>query len=195
MSEDAELVARLKRRDERAFTELVNNYQRRVFGLSYRMLGNAAEAEDITQEVFVAVFKHITNFRGDSKLSTWILRITTNHCRNRLRYLKRRHYLKMQPLENTAEADFMMGGPARPPRPDKVAEGRQLSEVIKAGIASLEDDHREVLVLRDMEHLSYQEIAEVLDIAEGTVKSRLFRARVALKAYISGKYPLDGGEG
>lgn len=194
MTDEARLVARLKRRDEAAFVELMTTYQRRVHGLSYRMLGNGAEAEDIAQEVFVAVFKHIDSFRGDSSLSTWILRIAANHCRNRIRYLKRRYHQQTQVLEDTRESDFLPGDRVSPPRPDAVAEGRQLQRVLRAGMEELEEDHRLVLVLRDMEHLSYQEIAEVLEVAEGTVKSRLFRARLALKNYLAAHYPLQGEE-
>src|SRR6266545_8414656 len=88
---DGRLVRRLKDREERAFREMVEEYGDRVFGLTYRMLGNREEAEDLAQEVFITIFKSIDSFRGDSKFSTWLYRITANHCKNRIKYLARRH--------------------------------------------------------------------------------------------------------
>lgn len=182
--DEARLVRRLKRRDERAFAALVENYQNRVFALVFRMLGDRAEAEDLAQEVFVTVFKSIDSFRGDSKLSTWIYRIAANHSKNRIKYLSRRHHKRTRDIDDTRETEF--SGPMVPPshRPDQVAEGRQMESIIQQCLAELDDDHRVVIILRDIDHLSYTEIAEIVGVAEGTVKSRLFRGRAALKAMI-----------
>lgn len=186
-ADDAQFLRRLRRRDEQAFAELVRRYRQRVFGLSYRMLGHAEEAEDVAQEVFVSLFKAIDSFRGDSSLDTWILRITANHCRNRIKYLARRHARRRQSLDDTDEARLTASAPAHP-RPDAVAEGNELERIVHDGLQALDEEHRVVIVLRDMDHLSYAEIAEVLDVAEGTVKSRLFRARAQLKAFIQSRY-------
>ncbi|MEO7112146.1 MAG: sigma-70 family RNA polymerase sigma factor, partial [Polyangiaceae bacterium] len=104
---EQKLIDRLIARDERAFNELVRLYERRVFSLIFRMLGNSAEAEDMAQEVFVQVFKAIGNFRGDSKLSTWIYRIAINLCKNRAKYLKVRHTNEQDELDDVAEREHL----------------------------------------------------------------------------------------
>ena len=186
--DETTLVARLRQRDERAFTWMVRRYQDRVFGLVFRMLGDRQEAEDLAQEVFVTVFKAIDSFRGESLFTTWLYRIATNHCRNRLKYLARRHHQRQLDIADTAEHD-LDGRLSQPvARPDKQLEGYELERVIQTAMTQLDEDHREVLVLRDVEQLSYEEIAQILDVAEGTVKSRLFRARAALRARIVARY-------
>jgi RNA polymerase sigma-70 factor (ECF subfamily) len=182
--DEARLVRRLRRRDEHAFTWLVRTYQDRVFALVFRMLGDRAEAEDVAQEVFVTVFKRIDQFRGDSQLSTWIYRIATNHTRNRIKYLGRRQHRRKQDIDETREADIQRPMTDPHPRPDREAEGRQFERILQRALGDIDEAWREVIVLRDVELLSYAEIAEILDVAEGTVKSRLFRARTALQQRI-----------
>ncbi|MFT4705524.1 MAG: RNA polymerase sigma-70 factor (ECF subfamily) [Bradymonadia bacterium] len=186
-SDEARLVSRLKRRDERAFAVLVEKHQRQVFAIVFRMLGDRAEAEDVAQEVFVTVFKAIDRFRGDSKLSTWIYRIATNHCRNRIKYLGRRHHGRTKDIDDTQESTFLSALSDPAPRPDAAFEGKRMEVAVQEALAAIEPDHREVIVLRDLEQLPYQEIAEILAVAEGTVKSRLFRARAALQAEIQAR--------
>ena len=182
--EEARFIARLAARDERAFNELVVLYQERVFRILVRMLGRRDEAEDMAQEVFVQVFKAVGSFRGDSKLSTWIYRIAVNLCKNRVKYLKRRKSDAQDEYEALAEhselsgSGFTSGSVARP---DQVMEGLQLERVVQLCIVELDPDFREVLVLRDVEDLSYEELCQVTGLAEGTVKSRLHRARALLK--------------
>jgi RNA polymerase sigma-70 factor (ECF subfamily) len=183
------LVRRLQQRDERAFEEIVRRYQHKVYNLVYRMIGNREEAEDVAQEVFVTVFKAVDTFRGDSKLSTWIYRIATNHCKNRLKYLGRRSYKSTGEFDESAERE-LAGAPASAVRPhvdgpDAVLEGMQLERLVQAGIAALEEEHRVLIVLRDVEDLSYDEIGAITGLAEGTVKSRLHRARLALKEHMA----------
>lgn len=183
------MIRGLRARDEEAFTEVVRQYQHRVFNICLRMLGSREEAEDVAQEVFVAVFKHIDSFRGDSQFSTWLYRIAVNRARNRIKYLARRSQRDHQAIEDTAEgavADNPLGSTV--PRPDGQALGNELERIIQEGLAALAEDHRLVLVLRDIENLSYREIAEIVELNEGTVKSRLFRARVALKEYVDSRY-------
>jgi RNA polymerase sigma-70 factor, ECF subfamily len=183
------LIRRLQQRDESAFTEMVRLYQHKVFNLVYRMVGSREEAEDVAQEVFVTVFKHVDTFRGDAKFSTWLYRIATNHTRNRMKYLGRRAHNTTSELDEAAENDAAAAQPSsmRPQiaGPDAVLEGLQLERVVQEGIASLEPEHREVMVLRDVENLSYEEIASITGVAEGTVKSRLHRARLALKEHMA----------
>lgn len=185
------LLTKLRRRDEAAFTEFVRLYQDRVFALCFRMLNNRAEAEDVSQDVFVSVFKNIDGFRGESLLSTWVFRIAANHCRNRLRYLSRRNHGRNSSLDDHYETEVHepLGQPV--PRPDRMAEARQLETAIAQALASLEEDQRLIVILRDVEHLSYAEIGEILELPEGTVKSRLFRARLALRDRVSREYDDD----
>lgn len=180
-ADERKLIARLRRRDERAFRQLVEQYQGQVFNVVFRILGDAAEAEDVTQEVFVAVFRAIARFRGDARLSTWIFRIAVNHCRNRLKYLGRRHHNRTSSLDDVHEAADMRVLGERPAQPDGLVRGHRLQQALRAAMASLDVEQRELVVLRDMSGLSYQEIQRVTGLPSGTVKSRLHRARVALQ--------------
>jgi RNA polymerase sigma-70 factor (ECF subfamily) len=179
-------IERLVGRDERAFNELVQIYEQRVYRLVFRMINRREEAEDMAQEVFVQVFKAIGQFRGDSKLSTWIYRIAVNLCKNRMKYLSRRHSDAQDELEPSAdraplsEAKGVTTGDIS--RPDQMVEGYQMEQVVHQCIGELDPDFREVLILRDVEDLSYEELGEITGLPEGTVKSRLHRARAMLKA-------------
>ena len=183
--EEARFIARLAARDERAFNELVVLYQERVFRILLRMLGRRDEAEDMAQEVFVQVFKAVGSFRGDSKLSTWIYRIAVNLCKNRVKYLKRRKSDAQDEYESLADRSALTSGSGYTSgdiaRPDHMLEGMQLERAVQLCIVELEPDFREVLILRDVEDLSYEEVCEVTGLPEGTVKSRLHRARAMLK--------------
>ena len=177
------LVSLLQDRDERAFRELVSTYQQQVYNVIFRMLNNHQEAEDLAQEVFVTVFKSIDSFRGDSKLSTWLYRIAVNHCRNRYKYLARRRHNATRPFEDTRDGERRNEMPLHGQinRPDETLEARQLESAIQAAIAALDEDHRMLIVLRDIQGLSYEEIGGITALPPGTVKSRLHRARMALK--------------
>lgn len=191
---ERKLIRRLKARDEEAFTDLVMTYQHKVFNIIYRIVQDRAEAEDVAQEVFISIFKHIDSFRGDSKFTTWMYRIATNHARNRVKYLSRRHRQKHQDIDDTPEGAVQESPLSEGiSGPDSQAMGRQLEEIIKEGLLYLKEDHRTIIVLRDIENLSYREISEITELAEGTVKSRLFRARLALKEFVEARY--DVGEG
>ncbi len=183
------LIRRLQQREERAFQEVVRLYQHKVFNLVFRMIGNREEAEDVAQEVFVTVFKSIDGFRGESKFSTWLYRIAANHCKNRLKYLGRRSYKATGDFDEAAERELQAAQPsATTPHidgPEKVLEGLQLERMVQEGIAMLDEEHRILIVLRDVEDLSYQEICNITGLAEGTVKSRLHRARMSLKDYLA----------
>jgi len=185
---ESKLVQRLIARDERAFNELVKAYERRVFALVLRMLGNRAEAEDLAQEVFVQVFKAIGTFRGESKLSTWIYRIAVNLCKNRSKYLRVRHANEQDELEAVAErvnlGDVQKSNVSHIERPDEAMAGRQVEKIVQDAILKIEPGFRECLILRDVEELSYEEIEQITGLAAGTVKSRIFRARAQLKEIV-----------
>jgi RNA polymerase sigma-70 factor (ECF subfamily) len=184
------LIGRLKQRDEQAFNEIVRRYGDKVFSLVYRMIGSRSEAEDIAQEVFVTVFKTVDGFRGESQFSTWLLRIAANHCKNRIKYLARR------PTDGNGledGADGISADHATPPMrahidgPDVLMEAAELEALMQRAIDTLDEDHRLLIVLRDVEELSYQEIAEITGLPEGTIKSRLHRARMAIKEWLDRK--------
>jgi RNA polymerase sigma-70 factor (ECF subfamily) len=185
---EAGLVRRLVARDEQAFNALVRAYERRVFALLLRMIGNGAEAEDLAQEVFVQVFKAIGSFRGESKLSTWIYRIAINLSKNRSKYLRVRHASETDPLD--ALEDHVPMNEAKPAttayvaRPDDMVAGNQMESIVRQAILQLEPSFRECLVLRDVEDLSYEEIGSITGLAEGTVKSRIHRARGQLREIV-----------
>ncbi len=185
---ERQLIERLVLRDERAFNELVRVYERRVTALVFRMLGNRAEAEDLAQEVFVQVFKAIGTFRGDSKISTWIYRIAINLCKNRAKYNKVRHSNEQDELESIAErvplGEARRANVGQVERPDEAVAGKQVEEIVRNAILTLEPSFRECLILRDVEELSYDEIEEITGLAEGTVKSRIFRARAQLREIV-----------
>jgi RNA polymerase sigma-70 factor (ECF subfamily) len=181
---EEQLVERLKRRDEAAFNELVRLYETRVFRLVLRMIGDRAEAEDVAQEVFITVFKRIDGFRGDSKLSTWLYRVATNHCKNRIKYLERRARGKKREFDEIAEHDTVesatMNPSAQIARPDQQAEANQIELIVREAIMELDEDQRVLVIMRDVESMSYEEIQAETGLPEGTVKSRLHRARLAL---------------
>ena len=186
--DEAKLVERLVARDEQAFNTLVRAYERRVFALVLRMIGNRAEAEDLAQEVFVQVFKAIGSFRGESKLSTWVYRIAINLCKNRTKYLRVRHAGEQDELEALADhvpmSQARHANVAQIDRPDEMVSGKQVERIVQQAILQLEPSFRECLVLRDVEDLSYEEIGAITGLPEGTVKSRIHRARAQLKELV-----------
>ncbi len=184
---EARFVYRLRQRDELAFNELVLTFQARIFRLVWRMVGRREEAEDMTQEVFVQVFKAIDQFRGDSQLSTWIYRIAVNLCKNRTKYNQRRHsngHLEFD-SESARSQEGARGVTAgETTRPDQLVQGYQMEHIVQNALRDMDPDFREVLVLRDVECLSYDEIGAITGLAEGTVKSRIHRARTALETAV-----------
>lgn len=190
--EERKLVQRLKGGDSRAFDTVVGLFQHKIYGLVFRMLGNAQEAEDLAQEVFVTLFTSIDGFREESRLGTWLYRIAVNHCRNRIKYLARRNESRKHSLDQETQRvlsnEKVPGSPqiqAHLPRPDQMAEGRQLEKIVQKELAALESDQRALIVLRDIEGLTYSEIVEVVGQPLGTVKSRLHRGRMTLKEKIA----------
>lgn len=186
MSElERSLLKRLRDRDERAFRELIGAHRDRVFNITYRMLGNRSEAEDVAQEVFITVFKQIDNFREESKFSTWLYRVAVNHCKNRIKYLARRHDRDRDELDETTQSTGNSNGGAigshTPSAPDAALAGMQMEQVLRDAINSLDEEQRLVVILRDVEDLSIEEICAITDMPDGTVKSRLHRARLALR--------------
>jgi RNA polymerase sigma-70 factor (ECF subfamily) len=179
------LIARLKEREEAAFSEVFRLYGDKVFSLIYRMIGSRQEAEDVTQEVFISVFKTVDGFRGESKFSTWLLRIAANHCKNRIKYLARRPSEGVD-MDDTGQMPVpgMTNGPtmqAHIDGPDVLMEAAEIEKIMQRAIDGLDEEQKLLVILRDVEELSYQEIGEITGLPEGTIKSRLHRARMAIK--------------
>lgn len=181
---EADLIARCKAGDKMAFDELISAHQERVFNVAYRLMGNYEEALDLTQEVFLNCFRKIGSFKGDSALSTWLYRITVNTAKNRWKYQQSRGVNRTDSLDvpfdqgdTKALADF----PSPEPGPSEVASGRETMGKFEQCLQKLASEYREVIVLRYIEELPYEEIAEILRISLGTVKSRIHRARAELR--------------
>lgn len=177
---DAALVARLLRRDEQAFRALIAQYRDRLYNVGLRMLADSAEAEDLTQEVFITVFKSIDAFRGEAKLSTWLYRLTINHAKNRIKYLARRHDRKHDHIDDS-HASLPAHGAASP---DQVLERARMDVRLEQAVRRLDEDQRLLVILRDVEELSIEEIRQITGLVDGTIKSRLHRARLALRKYL-----------
>ena len=165
-----------------AFTALVQAFSGPMYNLAYRMVGNADDAADLAQEIFVKLYRSIGRFQGKSKFSTWLFALGANTCRSGLRKLRRRRDREVLQLNGDAEHGIAPRDPPDPAdRPDRQLERRETRQAVEAAIAALADDFREVIVLRDLQGLAYDEIAQALDCSMGTVKSRLARARMKVR--------------
>jgi RNA polymerase sigma-70 factor (ECF subfamily) len=181
-SAESLFVVRLPANEDAAYDELVRTYSLPLHHVATRMLGDASEASDAVQDTFVKVFRNIQRFRGDSALKTWIFRIAFSEILNRLRWWKRRFRSATVSLD---------GGPDQigpslylrdsAPSPHQELENRERGAAIQTALKCLSKDHRSILLLRDIEGFAYDEIADILDISAGTVKSRLARARADMK--------------
>jgi RNA polymerase sigma-70 factor (ECF subfamily) len=184
-SGEAALIARCASGDEVACTELVAAHQRMVYGLAFNLLGNRDDALDLSQDVFLRVFRTLSRFRGQSALRTWIYRIVVNQARNRQRWWRRRHRAEQVSLDDylrnfgdlEARQDIL---------PDRLLASKETAAKIWQAMDQLPFDQRTALILREVDGLRYDEIAYTLDVAVGTVKSRLTRARQALRAELLG---------
>jgi RNA polymerase sigma-70 factor, ECF subfamily len=173
------LLAKLRHKDTAAFEQLVKTHQDRVYDFCVRMMADREEAFDLTQEIFVSVHQHIGDFRQDAKLTTWLFRIARNHCLNRIKYLRRRGRGRSDEYGEVQEQAINDAAGA-PQKPDDALESSRLRALVRRAIDELDEDQRVLVVLRDIEGLSYEDIMEVTELAEGTVKSRLHRAREKL---------------
>jgi RNA polymerase sigma-70 factor (ECF subfamily) len=178
---DEELVKLSQRGDLKSFTILVERYQKKIFRLAYSLVHDTDEAKDLTQESFIRAYTSVESFRGTARFYTWIYRITVNLCRDHFR--KR----TLEKAVGNPENDPYLN----PSTPDTVASQHEIDRIVRQAISELPDDQRTVVILREIEELSYQEIANVTGISLGTVMSRLFYARQKLrkllKPYLHGE--------
>lgn len=177
---DLQLVERAQAGDRDAFRELVENYQRRVYSICYGMLKNPDDSMDVSQEVFVKVFRYLEKFNGESTFYTWLYRITVNMCIDFIRKNSRMRVVDYD--DGIARIEAMDGDDNILPstlglNPDKVYGRKELRHKMLEALETLTENHRTILVLREVDGLSYDELAEVLNISKGTVMSRLYHAR------------------
>ncbi len=181
-SADWVLVQQCATGSEDACTRLVSDHQRMVYQLAVHLLGDQQEALDLSQEVFLRVFRTLGQFRGQSTLKTWIYRIVINQAANRRRWWRRRHRSQQVALEEHTAAHGEIAETRRSGDPDQVLREREVARRVWSALDQLPFDQRAVIVLREIDGLSYDEIADSLGVAVGTVKSRLARARRGLRA-------------
>ena len=177
------LIARLRARDLTAFEELVAHFERPVYALCFRLLNDAEEARDAAQETFLKVYRGLSGFRGEAGLKTWIYRIAINQAMNQQRWWRRRHRDETVSLDLTRGDSETLGNllPAGSASPEQLAIATERERSILRALAEIKPEYRITLVLREIEELSYEEIAETMGISIGTVKSRIARGREELR--------------
>lgn len=171
--------------DIEAFETLIQSHQKKVYNIALRMTKNPEDAQELAQDAIVRAFTSIGKFRGDSSFSTWLYRITINVCTDFLRKKNKAVLISME--QGAASNDNQQGIQVEEeaPGPEELAEKKQLKKLVREAMDSLSDEHRQVLILRDIMDLSYKEIANTLNLNEGTIKSRINRARAGLKKIIT----------
>jgi RNA polymerase sigma-70 factor (ECF subfamily) len=183
--EEAELIERIRSGERELFYELIRPYERRVFVIAFTILRNEADAEDTAQEAFLKAFKHLAQFRAESRFSTWLIQVAINEARLRQR---KSHIDVMRPMEDQENEDGTYT-----PRdfadwreiPSEALERKEIRDRLVAALGSLAQKYREVFVLRDVEHMSIEDTARTLEISTGAVKTRLLRARLMLRDLLS----------
>ena len=181
---DAECVRRVQQGDTDSFEILVRRHEKAVFNLIYRLLGNYDEALEIAQEVFLSAFKSIHQFRGEANFSTWLYRIGLNHASTRRKGLhsSQQRYVPLDGTEVIADGAL---------DPVKNVEHKEIQQRVQQALDSLDPEDARIILLRDLQDVPYEDVAEILDIPVGTVKSRLHRARQALKISLAPYFHAD----
>jgi len=184
--DEQELISRSRAGDVQAFNLLVEQYQRLVFNVALRMMGNVEAAEDASQDAFLSAYKAMGNFRGGS-FKAWILRITTNSCRDKMRVARRARVISLDTMLLEPESDPEASDIESP---EDYALRRELGKFIDEGLTHLPEDQRLAIILCDIQGFSYEEVAQVMDSSLGTVKSRLNRGRTRLRDFLLGRKEL-----
>jgi RNA polymerase sigma-70 factor, ECF subfamily len=184
VDEDLEIVLLCKKGDIDAFEALVERHQKRMLNIAYRMTDNYEDACDVVQEAFLSAFKSIKSFRGEARFSTWLTGILINHAKNRLKQMQRQSHHEGASIDDVVETDS--GSYNSEPQSTEIPIVEQLMQKevqvqVQKCISLLDETSREVVILRDMQGFSYEEIGNILKLPDGTIKSRLFRARDALR--------------
>lgn len=178
MADERKLIEQVLQGNDEAFTQLIKEYEDKVYNLCLRMSGNRDDAQDLAQEAFLKAWRGLRFYKQEASFSTWLYRLTSNVCIDYLRQKKRRPVQSLT-ADDEEEAQYDVVDPA--PTPYEQAENTQVREAVAAAMDGLEEEFRQVLTLRVVEELSYDEIAQIMDLKVGTVKSRLARAREKLR--------------
>ena len=181
--QEAAIVRKVLGGDANAFETLVLEYEKNVYNIALRMTGNSEDAADMTQEAFIKAYNSLSGFRGDSKFSVWLTRIVSNLCLDFMRSRNRRPTVSLS-MEDEDGEDVQLDIADSSQSPEELLERSLTRESVRRGLQSLPEDYREILLLREIQGLSYDEIAAALDIEVGTVKSRIFRGRKKLCDYL-----------
>ena len=184
------LLEKAKDGDVASFEELIEGYQKKIFNLAYRIIGNYDDAADMAQEALIRIFRSIASFKEQSSFSTWIYRITTNVCLDEIRKRKNKKVISLDEEIRMEDGEMKRQFMSDDIQPDAAAEQKELRTIVSNAINSLPEDQKIVITLRDIQGLSYDEISTVLNCPAGTVKSRINRARQALKNVLSTKREL-----
>ncbi len=183
MNNDEQLVNRINAGDSGAFEQLVHAYEKKVYTMALRMTGNAEDACDLSQEVFLRIYRSLGQFKNESSLSTWIYRLSSNVCIDFLRRRKKHQEIPLVVEQEDGEREIEISDMRY--NPENEYDKQELKEALAGALQCLSAEHRQIVVLRDIGGLSYSEIACVLEIEEGTVKSRLFRSREQLRRILT----------
>lgn len=181
--QEAKIIRRIQKGDINAYEALVTEYEKNVYNLALRMTGNAEDAADMSQEAFIKAYNSLEGFRGDSKFSVWLYRIVSNVCLDFLRRQSRRPAVSLS-MEDEDGEDVQLDIPDETQSPEILLERSETRDAVRRALELLPDEQRQILLLREIQGLSYEEIAAALDIETGTVKSRIFRARKKLCAFL-----------
>ncbi len=181
--EESRIVQKVLKGDVNAFEKLVLEYEKNVYNIALRMTGNSEDASDMTQEAFIKAYNSLQSFRGDSKFSVWIYRIATNVCLDFLRSKSRRPTVSLSVEDNDGE-DVQLDVADESQSPELLLDRQMTRESVRRGLETLSPEYRQILLLREIQGLSYDEISQALGLEVGTVKSRIFRARKKLCAFL-----------
>ncbi len=181
--QEAMIVRKVLQGDVNAFEKLVTEYEKGVYAIALRMTGNPEDASDMTQEAFIKAYNSLQSFRGDSKFSVWLYRIASNVCLDFLRSRSRKPTVSLS-VEDDEGEETQLDVADESQSPELLLERSLTRDAVQRGLQALAPDYRQILLLREIQGLSYEEIADVLRIEVGTVKSRIFRARKRLCAFL-----------
>ncbi len=181
MLSEQELIRSAQEGNALAFEQLIAEHQKRIFSIAYRIAGNTEDAADMAQEVLIKIFRNLKNFRGDSKFSTWLYRVATTTCLDEQKKQRRHTTFSLDETIDTKDGNIATDPVDTGPTPEESLERKMMQQAIHQAIGKLKKEHQKVILLREVQGLSYEEIATILHCSEGTVKSRINRAREQLK--------------
>lgn len=181
MLSEKELIQSAQAGNALAFEQLIAEHQKRIFSIAYRIAGNSEDASDMAQEVLIKIFRSLKNFRGDSKFSTWLYRVATTTCLDEQKKQRRHTAYSLDQTLEAEDGNITTEPVDTGPTPEESLERKAMHQAIHQAIGKLKKDHQKVILLREVQGMSYEEIATVLNCSEGTVKSRINRARDHLK--------------